>query len=148
MFCSFRRPITTGLILLLAAACSGPTDSNPTDTLVAGPPARLERYLDPRTAPAGTVTEITVRVADARGRPVEGVDVRWVTGNGAGITANAHKTDADGLATAAWWLGSVATTYSASAHAAGMVITFTLTATPPPSESTEPARASTRDAAR
>lgn len=132
---SLRRLVHTGLIVILAAACSGPTDSNPHDTLVAGPAARLERVVDPKTAPAGTVIEITVRVVDSRGNPVEGVDVKWITANGAGITANAPRTDADGLATATWWLGPIATTYSASAHAAGMVTTFTLTASPAPAGS-------------
>jgi hypothetical protein len=63
-----------------------------------------------QTAPAGTVTPIapTVRVMDAYGNGVAGVQVVWRPKDGFGtVTPGMTVTDAQGYASATWTLGAV-----------------------------------------
>ncbi|HEU0015526.1 MAG TPA: Ig-like domain-containing protein, partial [Longimicrobium sp.] len=98
----------TAWLLLLAAAvsCDSPTDGR------GGPPATLDAVSgDAQTAAAGTELPqpLVVRVTDERGRPVRGQEVSWVVTQGGGSVSPAEAvTDADGLASARWTLGTVA----------------------------------------
>ena len=76
-----------------------------------GPPTSVKAFAgNGQSAPAGAVvpTAPAVRVADANGCPVAGVQVSFdVLGGGGSITGGAQTTNSDGLATVGGWtLGS------------------------------------------
>lgn len=78
---------------------------------------------------------VQVRVLDASGRPVSGLAVSFVvTGGGGSVAVPTSTTDATGVASNQWTLGSSATaaqTLEARVSTAGgPVLTFTFTATP------------------
>ena len=77
-------------------------------------------------------TPLAVLVHDAYGNPVPGVNVAWAVVTGSGSLANATTlTDANGIATEGWTLGSVAGLQTVSATAAGLAnapVTFSATA--------------------
>lgn len=78
-------------------------------------------------------TPLSVLVHDAYGNPVPGVNVAWAAVSGSGSLANATtQTDANGIATDGWTLGSVAGLQTVTATAAGLAnapVTFSATAT-------------------
>lgn len=78
-------------------------------------------------------TPLSVLVHDAYGNPVPGVNVAWAAVSGSGSLANATTlTDASGIATDGWTLGSVAGLQTVTATAAGLAnapVTFSATAT-------------------
>lgn len=100
-------------VLFAASACKSPTDSPP----VPGPPTRITRVSEPASAVVNQVIPVSVRVTDQRGIPVPDVFVKWIAGDGSGVTATApHPTDADGVARADWFIGPTARRYTLSAH--------------------------------
>jgi hypothetical protein len=115
-----------------------------THTASAGSAAVLEGISgDGQSALVGTSLPdpLVVRVRDAGGNPVAGLAVAWVPGTGGGSLAPATSTTgADGLASTAWTLGTVAGTNTATAVVSGVgTVGFTATATPgtPPGLSLE-----------
>ena len=103
--------------------------------------AVLAHGVEPASAVVNQVIPVTVRVTDQRGIPVPDVFVKWIAGDGSGVTATApHPTDADGLAHADWFIGPTAKRYTLSAHAivgegsaqrTAAVTTFSVLATAP-----------------
>lgn len=95
---------------------------------------------DGQTATVGTLLAqpIVALVRDQYGNPKAGVTVNWAAGAGSGSTAVASSvTDAAGLASTGWTIGTTAGTgnQSATATAAGLTgspLTFTASATPGP----------------
>jgi hypothetical protein len=70
---------------------------------------------------------VTVQVVSRSGRPVEGVPVRFVLEEGAGVTdPQTDSSDAQGIARASWTLGSAAGRQSLSIAAEGVVATPTV----------------------
>lgn len=116
----------------LAAACSG--DGTGSDK--AGPPAALAASGGTnQTAAVGAAlpTQLTVHVADAKGRGVAGAAVTWAVASGGGSITGGGTTDASGNASASWTLGTTAGAQSATATVAGVsAVTFTATATAGP----------------
>jgi len=82
---------------------------------------------------------VTVQVVSRSGRPVEGVPVRFVLEEGAGVTdPPVDSSDAQGIARAAWTLGSAAGRQSLSISAQGVSSPTVITA------EAEPVAANTR----
>ena len=115
-----------------------------TQTAVAGAATILERVSgDGQSALVGTSVPdpLVVRARDAAGNPVTGLAVAWVIGEGGGSVApQTSLTDAEGLASTAWTLGSAAGTNTLTAVISGVgTVGFTATADPgtPPGLSLE-----------
>ena len=110
--------IATTALVLIAAACGGSNDTAPLTA------ATLEA-VPGSNAQVGTVGQalaapIAVQVLAANGSPVAGVLVTWAIQSGGGSTSVATtKTDADGTATVAWTLGTIAGTDSLIASVDG-----------------------------
>lgn len=88
---------------------------------------------DNQTAPVGSALadSLVVRVVDAFGNPVSGVEVQWTVDAGGSISPASVTTGADGLAGAERVLGNTAGTQTAQAAADGIAgVTFTSTAVP------------------
>ncbi|MBA3560035.1 MAG: Ig-like domain-containing protein [Gemmatimonadaceae bacterium] len=73
---------------------------------------------------------ITVKVTDRYGNPVPGAAVSWTIAPGAGsVSGTTSNTDASGVATVAWTLGTTAGAKSLTATVAALPpVTFTATA--------------------
>ena len=75
---------------------------------------------------------LSVRVADSQGQHLSGVVVTWTTPSGA-LSPSTSSTNADGVATAEWTLGTLVGTQTATATVTGLTpITFTATTIPGP----------------
>jgi hypothetical protein len=73
---------------------------------------------------------LTVRVADSQGQHLSGIVVTWTTTSGA-LSASTSSTNADGVATADWTLGTLVGTQTAAATVTGLQpITFTAVTIP------------------
>jgi hypothetical protein len=73
---------------------------------------------------------LAVRVADSQGQLLPGIAVAWTTTSGV-VTALSSSTNADGVATADWTLGTIVGTQTATATVTGLKpVTFTATTTP------------------
>ncbi|HET7464204.1 MAG TPA: hypothetical protein VFJ82_23305 [Longimicrobium sp.] len=130
-----RRAGKTAAVALavFAAACSG----DGTGSSKVGPPATVAASGGTsQTATVGVAlpTQLTIHVADAKGRAVAGVPVTWaVTSGGGSIVATGAATDASGNASASWTLGTIAGTQGATATVSGLTaVAFTATATAGP----------------
>lgn len=89
---------------------------------------------DSLTAPASSVlpTQPTVRVADAGGAPVPGVEVHFAVVSGGGQIAPLRAvTDADGRASTRWTLGEARGEQALRATSSGFQADFVATATEP-----------------
>ncbi|MGD2135056.1 MAG: Ig-like domain-containing protein, partial [Gemmatimonadales bacterium] len=101
-----------------------------TATVVAGDAASLT--VESGDAQAGSVgspldDSLVVRISDEYGNPVSDLEVEWSTADGGSLTASS-VTDGDGVAGAAWSLGTVAGSQTATATA-GTDLAAELTAT-------------------
>jgi hypothetical protein len=78
---------------------------------------------------------LTVRVTDSQGQHLSGVVVTWTTASGA-LSPSTSSTNADGVATADWTLGTLVGTQTATATVTGLQpITFTaITIAGPPTQ--------------
>jgi VCBS repeat-containing protein len=88
---------------------------------------------DNQTAPVGSALadSLVVKVADALGNPVAGVEVQWSAVGGGSISPASVTTGADGLAKAERVLGSASGTQTAEAASSGLpTVSFTHTAVP------------------
>lgn len=125
--------VTALALALFAAACSGDGTGSGSK---AGPPATLAASGGgSQTAAVGAAlpTQLTVHVADAKGRAVAGAVVTWSVASGGGSITGAGTTDAGGNASANWTLGTAAGEQSATATVAGLpAVTFSATATAGP----------------
>jgi hypothetical protein len=72
---------------------------------------------------------VVVRVADADGQPVRGALVRWAVTGGGSVAPASATTDGAGLAQAAWTLGGLVGTQTATATVEGVAQAATFTAT-------------------
>ncbi|HUR04604.1 MAG TPA: Ig-like domain-containing protein [Nonomuraea sp.] len=88
---------------------------------------------DNQTAAVGSALpdSLVVRVTDALGNPVPGVEVQWTAGGGGSISPASVLSGADGKAAAERVLGNASGTQSATATATGIPpVAFTQTAEP------------------
>lgn len=118
----------------VTASVSGVPAATFTATARAGLPARIEKAAgDGQEAAAGAAAPapLQVRVTDAHGNPVPGVDVTWAVAAGGGSMSPATATtDAAGTAAAQWTLGTVAGGNTATASVSVLPpVSFTATGT-------------------
>ncbi|MHC4067150.1 MAG: Ig-like domain-containing protein, partial [Planctomycetota bacterium] len=131
----FRRGVASSLVIL-AAACG--SDEGSTAPPPPPPPSANSIVVTSGDGQTGTVATplaqaLEVRVDDTGGQPLSGVSVTWSVitgGRGGTLSSTASSTDASGLATASFTLGTGAGTESVRASIAGSStsVTFTFTA--------------------
>ncbi|HEX2188410.1 MAG TPA: invasin domain 3-containing protein [Longimicrobiaceae bacterium] len=118
----------------LTATATGLPAATFTATGVAGPAATIAvQSGDGGTAVVASTRTLEARVVDAHGNPVQGHTVSWAVAPGGGsVGAPSSTTDAAGVATVVWTLGTGAGAQGATATAAGLAgspLTFAATAT-------------------
>ena len=115
-------------VLTVAAACHNDGISPSTE-----PPAKIEAVSEvSRSATVGTTvtTGLVVKVSDASGRPVQGAAVGYAVTAGNGSTnPRVATTDANGQASAAWTLGTVAGANEVTATVTGVATAVKFSAT-------------------
>lgn len=115
--------------VLASIGCGGSEAVSPSTN----PPAAIAALSDlNRTATVGTVVPsgLTVKVTDASGRPVAGVNVAFaVTGGNGSTNPRLAVTDANGQATTAWTLGTIAGPNQVTATVNGVSTQVTFQAT-------------------
>lgn len=117
----------------IAVAAAGLTTNVP--VTVGQMPAQLvKQFGDAQAGPVGAVlgSALSVRVNDALGSPVPGVGVTFaVTAGGGSVGSPSATTNASGVATSTWTLGTIASqAQGVSAGATGLAsVSFTATAT-------------------
>lgn len=132
---TWRFPLLTIVLGGLIAACSSSTKEND-DDVDPGPPANLvANSVTTQNATVGqaVATRPSVRVTDAEGVSVAGVQVVFsVTGGGGSITSAVQATNATGIATVgSWTMGPAAGANTLTATVDGLTgspVTFTANA--------------------
>jgi hypothetical protein len=124
----------------LRASCAGVTGSPLTFTATgtSGPATRMVYVAgDGQTATVNSSVAVnpSVKVVDAGGNPVNGVNVAFAVGtSGGSVTGGNAKTDSSGIASVnRWTLGTAAGSYTLTATSAGLTgspMTFTATGAP------------------
>ena len=125
-----RRPHTWTVALLLAATALRCGGDDPVD-----PPTPTTIEMASGDGQSGPVSQplpdpLVVRVLDESGDPVAGVAVAWAAGDGS-VSAGSVPTDANGLSSVQWVLGTGAGEQAATATVSGLEgspVTFTATA--------------------
>jgi alpha-tubulin suppressor-like RCC1 family protein len=122
------RPVALLVLSIALAACggdtSGPSDDGRTSALqvAAGDAQRA-------VVTAGLPQSLTVVAVGADGGPVAGTVVRFaVSANGGSVSPASVTTDAEGRASTAWTLGTVAGTHNVTATAGSATAQFMATA--------------------
>jgi hypothetical protein len=135
---SLRLTSVLALLLISVAACAGDDLLLPGD----GEPARIVPLTSNVTATVGQTLDdsLVVEVTDPGGRPVSGVEVRFVPRSGGTVSPAAPvTTDSRGRAAVQYTLGTVAGSQTVEAHApivpeTNAVAVFAITANPEPAE--------------
>lgn len=132
--CVKATPALAALALLLGCASDSPTSTPPSGGGGAAPPFTIQALTGgSQSGVVGSVLAETlvVKVADARGDPVEGAVVGWsVAAGGGSLTPGSRATDAQGRAQAKWTLGTSAGEQKVSAKVGNLSAEFTATAKP------------------
>lgn len=101
-----HRPLRSGVLLLVLVGCGGDGPTNPSnpDLLIAISSG------DNQTGTVGVAlpSPVQVLVTDLLNRPASGKVVNFVVLTGGGTATNTTTTDANGIATGTWQLGTVA----------------------------------------
>lgn len=111
--------LATGAVAGFVAACGGSEPLGPSNA----PPAKIEAVTDlVRNGSVGTPSSaLTVKVTDASGRPVQGVNVAFAITIGNGSTSpRLVATDSKGQAASVWTLGTIAGTNEVTASVSGV----------------------------
>ena len=120
-----RRPAVPFLVAGLLAACG---DSPVATTIEPRGSATVAATVAASVGPAPTV-----RILDAKGKPMKGVLVRWRAGSGGKVVNDTVRTLASGEASSGGWtLGTTAGVQTLTATADGIATPFTFTATAAP----------------
>lgn len=124
---ALRRSIAG--LAILTAACGGREPSSPAKPA----PAQIAPVTDlSRSAPVGTTLSagLIVKVTDADGRPVQGVNVAFAVTQGNGSTSpRLVATDANGNAISTWTLGTIVGTNQVTASVNGVATPINFVAT-------------------
>lgn len=134
-----RRALPPVLVFCaLLLACGGDAGTSPD---VSTPASIVAVSGDAQSGAPGMplASDVTVRVQDAQGRPVGGVEVSFEVLSGAGFTLPQRpRTDASGLATTKWYLGpgSAGSQRLIGRVSATLGATFTATPVQPRADST------------
>ncbi len=125
----------TGYSLLATSGALTSATSGPFSVTHAAAASLLKVSGDSQSAPAGTAltTLPTVRVVDAYGNPVDGVQITFTAQNGGTVTGAVQYTDVNGLATVGGWTLVAGVDYllatAAGSNIANNPVTFTATGT-------------------
>lgn len=123
------KTMLRGAVVLLTIACgdaSGPPPSPPANIVVVSGDAQTGLQVG-----ATLPLPLTARVVDAQGKPVARTTVAWSSNFGT-LTAPTSVTDADGLTSVEWTLGTLAGAQTATAKVAGKTAVFTEQVAPGP----------------
>ncbi len=107
-------------------ATSGSLSGSPVSFTATGTPAAASSVASnggngqTGTAGAALSTALSVLVTDNFGNPVSGFTVTWATPNGGTFTPTSSQSNASGIASASWTLGTAAGAQTASATATGL----------------------------
>jgi hypothetical protein len=117
------------LAVLAACGSGGDTGPSPSPVVDKAP----TKNGDLQTGPVNVALPSELRVVITRdGSPAADVTVTWSTANGGSLSPSSDQTDANGLSTSIWTLGSAAGSQTATAsvtNATGSPVTFTASAT-------------------
>lgn len=93
------------VLLAAAVACKGDSSTAPTPRR----PGGLTAVSPAQSGVVGTMlaAPVVVKVADAEGNPMGGVNVSWVAGSGS-VSSATSETNANGIAAVRWILGTTA----------------------------------------
>ena len=119
---------TPGIARITASAGSLP-DLVFVITLVAGPPTTLQKFgFDNPAAVAGSKLSLSVKLVDAFGNAIPGKEVRWANAGGS-ISATTSTTNAGGVASVDYTIGTDPGSYSLTATFEGVPpVTFAVKA--------------------
>lgn len=109
MRASIQTAALAALVLLGLAACDNGTDI--------GPPSQMENATVNGALVVGRSVQFSITVLDDQDRDVEGESVTWTASGGGTVSPSSTTTDADGVATTAWTLGTEAGTQTLTADA-------------------------------
>ena len=128
---------TAGTQTTTATATIGGNPTSVTFTITATTGGASQMSLnggDNQTATVATTlpTPLSVRVADVGNNPVSGVTVTWTVISGGGSVTATSITNASGIASASWTLGTGAEVQTVRATAVGSPVNFIATGTPGP----------------
>ncbi len=117
-----RRTLLSLALVLAAASCVG------------GPPpvATIESLtIGDLSAGVGQAVSFKLRLLDEKGRPIEGLEVRFGVGNGAGSTKpGVSSSDVQGVVSVEWTLGTTSGRQSLTATSGGKSLTVSAVARP------------------
>ena len=117
---AIRRIVLALALAVATASCdSGPPPVGSIESIGAGA----------SSAVVGRTVSVQVRILDEKGRPIEGLEVRLAAGAGS-VTPALLKSDAQGLLSAQWTLGTKSGAQSVTASAGAKSITIGVTALP------------------
>jgi hypothetical protein len=125
----YRKAAFRASIVSMTIACgdaSGPQPNPPASIVVVSGDAQPSVQVGARLP-----LPLTAKVLDANGRPVSSVTVAWNTNNGT-LSAASSATDANGLASVEWTLGTAAGSQTATAKIGGKTAVFNEQALPGP----------------
>jgi Plastocyanin len=102
---------------LLAGGCGGGNDPSVSAPIIAKAGTKSG---DAQSGPAGQPLPNSLRVEVTRdGAPASGIAVTWATSSGGSLTPTSAQTDADGVSSSSWTLGSTGGQQSATASVQG-----------------------------
>jgi len=126
----WRVSAALAVTALLAGGCGGDDGTSVSAPIIAKAGTKSG---DTQTGPVGQALPNELRVQVTRdGAPASGVLVTWATVSGGSLTPTTDESDADGVSTSVWTLGSTGGQQSATASVQGglnSTVTFTATAT-------------------
>jgi Big-like domain-containing protein len=122
----------TAFLIAAMAACgadaTSPTTPPPTNTATNGTTITVDSAISAQTTVAGGTINVFVRVKSAAGAPVAGDTVSWLVASGGGSVPNKTTlTDANGIASTDWTLGTTAGTNSLGANITGAAVPINAT---------------------
>jgi plastocyanin len=126
----WTRSSALAVTALLAGGCGGGNEPGVSAPIIAKAGTKSG---DGQSGPVGQPLPSDLRVLVTRdGSPASGVTVTWATSSGGSLNPTTDETDADGVSTSTWTLGSTRGQQSATATVQGglnSTVTFTGTAT-------------------
>ena len=126
----WKRCSAVAVGALLVGGCGGGNDPSVSAPMIGKAGTKSG---DAQSGPVSQALPNDLRVEVTRdGAPASGVAVTWGTGSGGSLSPTSDETDADGVSTSTWTLGSTGGQQSATASLQGglnSTVTFTATAT-------------------
>jgi adhesin/invasin len=124
--------LTAAAALAIGAACgsdaTSPSTPPPGNTASDGTTISVDSAVNAQTAVAGSTITVFVRVKNASGAPVAGVTVRWNVATGGGTVPDTTSlTDASGIASTPWTLGTKAGSNTLGANIPGAAVPISAT---------------------